>query len=121
MVGTRSLGLMTLLVNILLILHLIGWAIVLGSAVVSMRTPTIPKGMFHGILTALVTGILMIGVMEMGDMVLNHMKYGIKGVVALIIAGMVIWGGKNSERVTKGFLGGIAGLTVLNIALGVLL
>ena len=46
---------MDLVYNVLVVLHLIGWAIVLGGTLVNLRTPKIATGVLHGILTALVT------------------------------------------------------------------
>lgn len=105
---------------IVLILHFVGWAIVLGGALAGMREARIPKGLLHGALTALATGVLLVGLLEMGDATVNHMKVGVKLLVAVVVTGLVIWGGRNEERVTAGFLGGIAGLTTLNIALAIL-
>lgn len=105
---------------IVLVLHLIGWALVLGGAVHGLREATMNKGMLHGILTALVAGIVMVGLGEMMDAEVNHMKIGIKLVIALVVTAMVIFGNRNSEKVTKGYLGGIAGLTVANVAIAVL-
>jgi hypothetical protein len=45
---------------------------------------------------------------------------GVKLVVALIVTGLVINGARRSERVTTGYLGAIAGLTALNVAIAVL-
>lgn len=101
-------------------LHLIGWAIVFGGALANMRTPQIPKGMLHGVLTALVTGILITGMYEMGDGSVNNIKIGVKLIVALVITAMVIMGGRDKDKVTTGYLGGIAGLTALNVAIAVL-
>lgn len=105
--------------GVLLVLHLIGWALVLGGVVTRMRKPEINPGVWHGILTALVTGILLVGVLEMGDGEVNNIKIGVKLVVALVV-GVLVWRGRKQESVTTGYLGAIAGLTILNIALAVL-
>ena len=112
---------MEILYDILLVLHLLGWAIVLGSAVASMRTPLIPKGMLHGILTALVTGIVMVGLASAGLAAdePNNIKIGVKLLIAVVVTVLVVLGGRR-ERVTTGYLGAIAGLTVVNVALAVL-
>ncbi|WNB86073.1 hypothetical protein [Cellulomonas sp. ATA003] len=112
---------METLYDVLLVLHLIGWAIVLGAAVVSMRTPTIPRGMLHGILTALVTGIVMVGLASAGLAAdePNNVKIGLKLLIAVVVTALVVLGGRR-ERVTTGLLGAIAGLTVVNVAIAVL-
>ncbi len=112
---------MELLKNLLLVLHLLGWAVVLGGVLVSMRDPKIPNGAVHGALTALVTGILMVGVVEMGDLYEpNHMKIGVKLLIALAVAALAVVGSRKPEKVTTGYLGAIAGLTVVNVAVAVL-
>lgn len=113
---------MELLKNVLVVLHLLGWAIVLGGTLVNLRTPKIATGVLHGALTALVTGILIVGVSEMSDDLRdpNMVKIGVKLVIALVVTGLVVLGQRRPEKVTTGFLGAIAGLTALNVAIAVL-
>ncbi|MEE6280704.1 hypothetical protein [Georgenia sunbinii] len=112
---------MTILYNVLLVLHLVGWAIVLGGTVTNIRKPRIAPGVLHGALTALVTGILMVGVAEAAlDTDINHMKIGIKLVIAAIVTVLVILAGRRKDGPTSGAVGAIAGLTVVNIAIAVL-
>jgi hypothetical protein len=112
---------MDTLYDILLVLHLLGWAIVLGGAVVSLRTPVIPRGMLHGILTALVTGVLMVGLASSGLAAdePDNIKIAVKLLIALAVTVLVVLGGRR-ERVTTGYLGAIAGLTAVNVAIAVL-
>ena len=113
---------MDLVYNLLIVLHLLGWAIVLGGALVNLRTPKIATGVLHGILTALVTGILMVGIASAG--IAGHdpntTKVAVKLVVAVAVATLVILGVRKPARVTTGYLGAIAGLTALNVAIAVL-
>jgi hypothetical protein len=113
---------MDLVYNLLVVLHLLGWAIVLGGTLVNLRTPKIATGVLHGILTALVTGILLVGIASAGlaghDP--NTTKIAVKLVVALVVTTLVILGVRKPSRVTTGYLGAIAGLTVLNVAIAVL-
>ena len=112
---------METLYDILLVLHLLGWAVVLGGAVASMRTPVIPRGMLHGILTALVTGVAMVGLASSGlaGDEPDNAKIAVKLVVALAVTVLVVLGGRR-PRVTTGYLGAIAGLTVVNVVIAVL-
>ena len=112
---------METLYDVLLVLHLLGWAIVLGAAVVSMRTPVIPRGMLHGILTALVTGVAMVGLASSGLAAdePDNVKIAVKLLIALAVTALVVLGGRR-ERVTTGYLGAIAGLTAVNVAVAVL-
>jgi hypothetical protein len=112
---------MDTLYDILLVLHLLGWAVVLGGAVVSLRTPVIPRGMLHGVLTALVTGVLMVGLASSGAAAdePDTIKIAVKLLIALAVTALVVLGGRR-ERVTTGYLGAIAGLTAVNVAIAVL-
>ncbi|QGH70353.1 hypothetical protein [Pseudactinotalea sp. HY158] len=111
---------MTLLLQILVILHMVGWAIVFGGAVVNLKKPKIATGMLHGILTAIIAGLISMGLAHAIFTDVNDMKYGIKLLIALIAGGMIIWGGRNQEKVSRGFLGAIAGLVLANIAIAVI-
>ena len=112
---------MTLVYNLLLVLHLLGWALVLGGTVTNIRKPRIAPGVLHGALTALVTGILMVGVGEAAlDADINHMKIGIKLVIAAIVTVLVILAGRKKDGPTSGQVGLIAALTTVNIAIAVL-
>ena len=107
---------------VLLVFHLLGWAVVFGGAFANLRTPKIVPGMVHGILTALVTGIAMVGLASAGvaggDP--NNVKAGIKLVIALVVAFLVITGLRRPEKATTGYVATIVGLTALNIAIAVL-
>ena len=102
---------------VFVVLHLLGWAMVFGGALAGMKSTTLNAGTFHGILTALVTGIVLTGLLGADA---NHVKIGVKLVVALVVTGLVILGRRRPEKVTRGFLGAIAGLTAVNVAIAVL-
>ena len=76
---------MDLVYKIFLILHLLSWAMILGGVIVSLKEPRLVKGTTHAALTALVTGLLLVGIKEMGDGSLNHMKIGIKTLVTIAV------------------------------------
>lgn len=105
--------------KIILVLHLLGWAMLLGSVLAHLRRPVVPKGALHAALTALVTGLLLVGLAEMGDGELNQVKIGIKLLVTIVVTVLVVAGVKKGERVTTGYLGAILGLVVVNVALAV--
>jgi hypothetical protein len=110
------------LYRLLLVLHLLGWAIVLGGVLVTMRSRKLPKGALHGILTALLTGVLMVGLAESSDDLRDPdmTKIAVKLVIALVVTGLVLWGVRKPAKVTTGLLGAIAALTVANVAIAVL-
>lgn len=102
-----------------LVLHLLSWAMILGSLIVTLKDARIAKGTMHAALTALVTGVLLVGLKEMGDGSVNHTKIGIKLLVTIAVVVLTIRGEKKPEKVTKGYLGAILGLVALNVALAV--
>ena len=107
--------------RVLLVLHLVGWAIVLGGALVSLRPPRIPTGMLHGALTALVTGLTLGVLVSTGalDWDVAPPWLAVKFVVALAVTGLVVWGGRRMQ-VSRGLVCAIAGLTLTNVAIAVL-
>jgi len=110
---------MEILKGVLVVLHLLGWAIVLGGVVTRLSKPSIAIGVLHGALTALVTGVLLVGLIEMDGGDVNTVKIVVKLLVALAVV-VLIWRGQRRESVTTGYLGAIAGLTALNVAIAVL-
>jgi hypothetical protein len=114
---------MTTVYQLLLVLHLIGWAIVLGGTLATLRQRVVPKGALHGILTALVTGVLMVGLASSGVADVhepNTTKVAVKLVIALVVTALVVLGVRRPAKVTGGLLGAIVGLTAVNIAIAVL-
>jgi len=113
---------MDLVYSLLIVLHLVGWAIVLGGTLVNLRTPKIATGVLHGILTALVTGLALAGIASAG--LAGHgpdpAKLAVKLVVALVVTALVVLGVRKPARVTTGYLAAIAGLTVVNVAVAVI-
>ena len=74
---------MSILISLFVVLHMICWAVALGTWVAAARTKEPNAGMAHATAGALVFGlVLMILVSVGGDA--NQMKLGIKFLVALI-------------------------------------
>jgi hypothetical protein len=117
-----------ILKNFLVVLHLVGLSALLGGFLVQIKglrakTAEILPAMVHGAWTALVTGLLLVGVREWelalgGGRDLDHSKIAIKTVVALIIVVLVMLKRKQ-KPVTGAILGTVAGLTLLNVVLAV--
>ena len=109
---------MDLLDSLLVLLHLASWAIVLGLSVGFLRKAEVPRGLMHAAISALVTGLLIVGVREMQDVDVNHLKVGVKLVIAAVIAVLAV----RAERKAGGekLLAPVAGLTALNMAIAVL-
>lgn len=108
---------------IFLILHFIGIASLLGSFIVQVKEIAkgrgkVLAGMFHGALTMLVSGIVLVLVSEFGDGAVNHMKIGIKLVVLVAVLVLVLIYRKR-ENPPAWALWAIGGLTAANIVIAV--
>lgn len=107
--------------GIVLLLHLIGWAALFGGLFVQLKAkqPVVNAAMLHGAITQLVTGLLLVGLLEMNDADVNHMKIGIKLLVTIVIGVLVIVN-KRKDHMSKGLWGVLLLLTLLNAGLAVL-
>lgn len=71
--------------HVLVLLHLLGMAAIIGSAVFVARGKVTPA-LVWGARAQLVTGLLLVGVVEAGDEPVNHAKIGVKLLVAVAVA-----------------------------------
>lgn len=112
---------MTVLYGVIVVLHLIGMAGVVGGWLSVVRQPRIVPAMVHGALTALVTGILLVGLAYpvFGADSVDNAKITVKLVVALAIA-VLVWVNRRKDAIPKGLLHGIGLLAVLNVSVAVL-
>ncbi|MBR7743605.1 hypothetical protein KC207_09915 [Phycicoccus sp. BSK3Z-2] len=72
--------------HLLVLAHLLGMAAIVGSAVFVARGTATPA-LLWGARAQVVTGLLLVGLAEMGDDPVNHAKIGVKLVLALAVAG----------------------------------
>lgn len=117
-----------LLRNLLIVLHLIGLASLLGGFItqikaISQKTAKIVAAMVHGAWTMLVTGLLLVAVAEwriaLGAAIeIDHMKVGIKSIVLTAILILVMRYRKKETVSTAVFLA-IGLLTILNVTMAV--
>ncbi|TFB73285.1 hypothetical protein E3O06_08630 [Cryobacterium glaciale] len=116
---------MDLLRNILLILHFVGLASLLGGFLVQIKPIIAGKGtivpaMFHGALTQLVSGLLLVGVIQMGSLGhIDNAKIGVKLLVLIVITVLVIVNRKKPS-VSSLVLWAIGALTFANVVIAVL-
>lgn len=112
----------------LVVLHLVGLSALFGGFLVQIKalrakTAEILPAMVHGAWTALITGLLLVGVREWeqalgGGEELDHIKIAVKSVVALVVVVLVMLNRKK-KPVAGGILGLVGGLTFLNVVLAV--
>jgi hypothetical protein len=111
---------MELLRQLILFLHLVGFAALFGGMFVQLKASprVVNAAMFHGVLTMLVTGLLSVGVMEGLGADLDHVKIAAKLVVALVIA-VLVFVNRKKPSLPDGLFLALMGLTLLNAALAV--
>lgn len=115
---------MDVAINILLILHFIGLAGIIGSWLAVIKEPRVVAGMLHGAILQVVTGLALVGLREAQDTVdVNHMKIGIKLVIALVILAVALVG-LRKEKEQPGSTATLAhvagGLGIVNVIIAVL-
>ncbi len=104
----------------LLFVHLLGFASLLGGASVQLRDQerVVNSAMLYGALVTVVSGLLLVGVIEGLDDDVDHLKISVKLGVALVVA-VLCWVNRRKERVPGGLFMTILGLTVANVAVAV--
>jgi hypothetical protein len=111
---------MTILYNIVVFLHIVGAAMIVGIWIGQMKKPTVHPRQFDGAMTQLLTGILLMGLIPALDMDANYAKLGIKFVIALAVGVLAFIGRrkyKAGEPVSSGLAHAVGGLALLNIAI----
>lgn len=111
---------MEILRDVLVFFHFVGLAALFGGLFVQIRsTPrVVNSAVIHGILTQLVTGVLLVGVLEGLDREVDNAKIGVKLLVALVIA-VLAFVNRKKTSLPDGLFFGMLGLTLLNIAVAV--
>jgi hypothetical protein len=116
----------TFVYNLILVLHFIGLASVVGGFLVQMKS--LDKGvnpaMLHGALTQLVTGVLMVGIVESGiylpyeGFTIDNAKIGVKLLLTVVIT-VLAFVGRKRVAPQVGLWGAIGGLSIVNILIAV--
>ncbi|UPO77980.1 MULTISPECIES: hypothetical protein [Arthrobacter] len=110
---------MDFLHSFLVFLHILGAAMVVGIWIARIKNPTVMPGQFHAALLQLVTGLALVGLNEMGDGDVNHLKIGVKLIITLAIAVLAFIGQrkyKKDEPVSRTLANSVGILAVVNIA-----
>jgi hypothetical protein len=104
---------------VLLYLHLIGFALLLGGFAAQYLSGAlrINRAMLWGALAQVATGVLLSAPFPR-DTELNPYKLGVKLVIGVLIATMVFFP-RNRETVNRGHFLAIGGLTLINAAVAV--
>lgn len=105
---------------VLLFLHVLGYAALIGGLLAQARTPerSVNAAMRDGVGTAFVTGLLLVGVLEAGDGAVDHVKIGVKFAVGLVLL-VLVMANARKERIPQGLWLGLLVLAVANVAVAV--
>ena len=114
---------MGILYSILVFLHIVGAAMIVGYWIATMKEPTVHPRQRDGAFLQLLTGIAMMGLIPVLDMDANYFKLGIKFAIGLAVAVLAVIGSrkvKKGEPVSTGLAHGVGGLALINIAIATL-
>ena len=114
---------MSVLHTVILLAHIFGTAALVGGWLATFRTPTVGVWQHYGAWIQLVTCLLLVGLLEMGDGSVNHMKIGIKLLIVIGVVVAAVIGRRKiarGEEVSKGLAHAVGGLALINMAIAVL-
>ena len=114
---------MNIVYNIVVFLHIVGAAMIVGIWIGNMKKPTVHPRQFDGAALQLITGIVMMGLIPALDMDANYFKLGIKFAIALAVGVLAFIGRrkyKKGEDISKGLAHSVGGLALLNVAIATL-
>jgi hypothetical protein len=106
--------------DVLVVLHLLGMAAIVGGYLAVLRSPRILIGMVHGALTQLGTGVALVGLAESGalDIDIDRGKIAVKLLVALGVAVLALVN-RRKDRVSPGVFHAVGALALLNVLVAV--
>ncbi|GAA4835586.1 hypothetical protein [Garicola koreensis] len=113
---------MDFLFSLSLFFHILGAAALVGGWLATFRKPTVLQWQHIGAWVQLVSGVLLVGLAEMGDGDLNHVKIGVKALVLIAVLVTAIIGRRRvakNETVPTGIAHSVGGLSLINIGLAV--
>ncbi|MGO4193387.1 hypothetical protein AB4Y67_17205 [Arthrobacter sp. YAF17] len=114
---------MNIAYNVMVFLHIVGAAMIVGIWIGQMKKPTVHPRQFDGASLQLITGVVMMGLIPALDMQANYPKLGVKFGIALVVFVLAFIGRrkyKKDEPISKGLAHGVGGLALLNVAIATL-
>ena len=109
---------MSFLISLFVVLHMICWAVALGTWVASARTRVPNKGMAHATAGALVLGIVLAALVSIGGDP-NHMKLGIKLLLAIVATVLAYIANRKQTETPSAVWFGIPTAIIVNIVVAV--
>ncbi|WP_018637305.1 hypothetical protein [Parafrankia elaeagni] len=115
---------MGVLYDLVVVLHLIGMAMIVGGWLAQIRVPhpVITPGILHGALAQIFTGMILVGLASSGavDQDPNNTKVAVKLAVAAVVAGVAVVGNARGDEAPVALAHAAGGLAVGNVAIAVL-
>lgn len=111
---------MEFLRHLLLVLHILGFAALIGGLLVQARVPekVVNAAMRDGAGTAFVAGIALVGVLEADDADVDNAKIAVKGLIGLVLL-VLVMANLRKERIPQGLWAGLLLLSVVNVCVAV--
>src|SRR5690242_14850317 len=112
--------------KVVLVLHFVGLALILGSFLVQLRAPdkTVTRWMWDGAMTQILTGVIMVGLVSSGALgdaakdAADNAKFGTKLLIALVIA-VLAFVGRRRPAPQVGLWLAVGLLTLANVVIAV--
>lgn len=107
--------------SVLVVAHLVGMAAVVGGYLTCLRAPRFPSALVWGARAQIVTGILLVGLLESGalDDEPNRPKVAVKLAVAIVLTG-VAEATKRKDPLPTWAFHLVGGLALVNVLVAVL-
>ncbi|GER24448.1 hypothetical protein NCCP1664_29430 [Zafaria cholistanensis] len=108
---------------LLVFLHILGAAAIVGGWLATFKTPTVGKFQWYGGIAQLVTGLLLVALAEMGEDPVNHAKIAVKLLLGVGVFVAALIGRRKLARggeVSTGLAHGVGGLGLIAMAVAVL-
>ena len=117
---------MPIVYNIVVFVHIVGAAMIIGPWIANMKQPTVGPRQFDGAMTQLLTGVILMGLIpvlgqteeDFADP--NYPKLIVKFAVAVVVGALAFVGNrrrKAGETVAPGLAHAVGGLALLNVAI----
>ncbi|NHU84383.1 hypothetical protein GWK18_02010 [Kocuria sp. JC486] len=108
---------MDFLHSLLVLVHLFGAAVIIGTWIATFKTPTVTTWQFAASIAMLLSGLLLLTLAELNpEVTVNHMKIGIKLLLAIgvFVAAFIGWRKqRRGDPVSKGLAHGTGGTALI--------
>ncbi|MGO4383926.1 hypothetical protein [Specibacter sp. RAF43] len=114
---------MTIVTSILVFLHVLGAAAIVGGWFATFKKPTVLPVQLYGAIAQLVTGLALVGLAEAGTDPVNHAKVAVKLVIAVAVLVPAIIGYRKAKAggdVSTGLAHAVGGMALVNIGVATL-